>query len=76
MKTFFSALKFILTSAGKNAIKSPKTTMTGVVALISGIKLLSNNPAGPEEIAFGITSMLTGATLLLANDPKSENDKK
>ena len=76
MQEFINAVKALFTSALKNASVNPKTTMMGIIGIINGARILATPESTAEDIAMGITSMLGGITLVLANDPKKENDQK
>lgn len=58
-------LKGILSTAAKNLLREPKTTVAGIVTIIGGIAAIkSGNPTT------GITAILSGIPLILADDPK------
>ena len=72
MKKLLAILKFIGKSALKNAMANPRTTTAGIGAVISGVEILAKT----NDAALGITTLVGGLALVLADDPNKESNDK
>lgn len=76
MKKLVNILKFIGKSALKNAMASPRTTAAGIGAIITGTEILSLHSGKTDDIALGVTTLVSGIALVLSNDPDKESNDK
>lgn len=77
LKALGAGLLKLATSAARNAIASPKTTLGGVAAISTGVGALTSGPLTVGNVGGAVVAIIGGVGLVLADDPKKvENDQK
>ena len=73
MKTFLintlSSIGRLITTALYNSKNNPRTTASGVASIVGGLAAIKTNPKDTAVLTGGITGVLVGAGLILADDP-------
>ncbi len=73
MKTFLAdiliGIRRLIITALYNAKNNPRTTASGVASIVGGLTAIKANPSDTTVLTAGITGVLVGSGLILADDP-------